>query len=54
MTRCGAFTGLWWSALAAAGVLAVLTVGGPPAWAAEKVEPIAVNINQSPWFDGFR
>ena len=54
MRRGGAFTGYLRSALVAVGVLAALIVGGPPAWAAVKVEPIAVNINQSPWFDGFR
>jgi len=54
MRRCGALARCSRWILGAAVVLAVLTVCGAPAVAIEKVEPITVNINQSPWFDGFR
>jgi len=54
MRRCGAFARCSRWILGAAVVLAALTVCGAPAVAIEKVEPITVNINQSPWFDGFR
>jgi hypothetical protein len=54
MKRLGAFRMFWRCALGTVVALAVLILGACPAWTAEKVEPITVNINQSPWFDGFR
>jgi multiple sugar transport system substrate-binding protein len=54
MKRCGPLARFSRGFLGAVVGLATLTVCGAPAVATEKVEPITVNINQSPWFDGFR
>ncbi len=54
MKRCGAMTRFSRAVLGAAVVLTAMTLWSGPAEAIDKVEPITININQSPWFDGFR
>jgi multiple sugar transport system substrate-binding protein len=44
----------WWLCWCVLGTGVALSVGDVSAGAVEKVEPITININQSPWFDGFR